>query len=68
MLSWYENHSGDDIPPDHIWEDPQGLSKHWEKVKERMDEKYGVSSGPKSSVTETAPMEENALARELRGK
>lgn len=39
VLSWFENHTSEDTPPEHIWEDPDGLEEWWKRVRERkMDE------------------------------
>ena len=66
ILSWYENLPKEDVPPEHLWEDSQGLELWWATVEERR-ELDPLGSGKPSARDEQGPeMEQNDLARALR--
>lgn len=58
MLSWWENHTKEEIPPEHIWEDNEALKEWWDRIRE----KRGLPAGDE----ESEEMVENELAREFR--
>lgn len=62
VLAWFENHGKEDTPPEHIWEDPEGLEEWWEMVKERKEAQFSGRSAP-SGDTSAEEMEDNELAR-----
>lgn len=35
VLNWHENLSSEDIPPEHLWEDAEGLEMWWKTVEDR---------------------------------
>jgi hypothetical protein len=55
ILSWFENSSEEDCPPEYIWEDDEGLDQWWKEVKARR----GDGSYTDSDVDD---MESNELA------
>lgn len=61
LLAWFENHPKEDIPPEHIWEDADGLDEWWERVKDRRER--GVSAPSSSSDDDGDELAENELAR-----
>lgn len=63
ILAWFENHVKEDLPPEHIWEDPEGLEEWWELVKDRKERH--MSGGPSSGGSDesSSEMESNELAR-----
>ena len=39
ILNWYENLPKDEVPPEHLWEDPEGLELWWKDVEaQRQDD------------------------------
>lgn len=50
----------EDRPPEELWLDEERISQHFEDVKARRNEKYGVESVP------DADMMQNELTRGLR--
>ena len=32
IIGWYENNTSADIPPEHIWDDGEGLEQWWQRV------------------------------------
>lgn len=35
VLSWFEHRAEDEVPPEHIWEDSEGLDQWWKEVDAR---------------------------------
>lgn len=33
ILSWFENYSGDDLPPENWWDDAEAIEEHFERIK-----------------------------------
>ena len=68
ILNWYENLSKEDIPPEHLWEDAQGLEQWWDDVKARQEDGVSTKRGRSSSKDEddSDEMVENDLARYLK--
>ena len=46
ILNWYENLPKKELPPKHLWADPDGLELWWKKVEERRSE--GLPTRPES--------------------
>jgi hypothetical protein len=70
VLSWYENVTKDEVPPEYLWEDPTGLEQWWASVQEKRDSAFGGGSGGTSAAgkDDSPPeMAENDLARTLKG-
>jgi hypothetical protein len=43
ILSWYENCTKEEVPPEYLWEDSEGLDMWWAQVKERRNSGLGFS-------------------------
>lgn len=64
----------DEVPPEHIWEDGEGLEQWWEHVKNRRkdgsdtkDQRYSSSSDDDEDEDDLDPrMAENDYARSLK--
>lgn len=66
MLSWYESYAEEEVPPENIWEDTEGLDLWWERV---ADKRKDPDSARSSDDNEDDPkMISNDLARELRDR
>lgn len=65
ILAWFENMQKADIPPEHIWEDPEGLEEWWKKVEERTERKFsgGGGGGQADDDGEGDELSDNELAR-----
>ncbi len=37
ILSWFENCTKEEIPPEYMWEDSDGLEQWWAAVKEKRE-------------------------------
>lgn len=64
ILGWYENSTEQDIPPEHIWDDAEGLDLWWKKVRARQEAEY--SSGADDTIPDEEDMMGNALARSFK--
>lgn len=40
VLSWFENYSSEEVPPEFMWEDDDGVEKWFKTVKENKDNDY----------------------------
>lgn len=38
VLTWYENLPKDEVPPEHLWEDGEGLEQWWASVEAKRDD------------------------------
>lgn len=66
VLSWFENNVKDDVPPEHLWEDTEGLEEWWDRVKERTEARMsGRQSAPGADPADEE-LSDNELARMLR--
>lgn len=45
IISWFENCTKEEVPPEHLWEDSEGLEQWWATVKEKRDGDLPSSSG-----------------------
>ena len=65
-MNWYENVVKDEVPPEYLWEDPQGLEMWWASVQE----KRGIPDARPSGGGDERPseMESNELTRAFRGE
>jgi hypothetical protein len=59
ILSWFENLPKDEVPPERLWADSQGLDEWWEDVAA----KRGDLSSTGSGGDEPSEMVGNDLAR-----
>jgi len=65
ILNWMENLPKKEVPPRHIWADPEGLELWWKKLDElRAD---GLPTSSASEDTDGAGTE-NDLARAFKGR
>lgn len=65
ILSWYENLQEDERPPEHLWEDAEGLEQWWKYVEQKRSDGMETDRGvPDPAHTDQAPtMTENEYAR-----
>jgi folate-binding Fe-S cluster repair protein YgfZ len=35
VLSWFEHRAEDEVPPEHLWDDGEGLDQWWKEVDAR---------------------------------
>lgn len=63
ILNWYENLPKHEVPPEHIWEDAEGLDLWWKTVEAKRED--GTSSAA-SSDDETPELVDNDMGREFR--
>lgn len=71
ILNWHENLPEDEVPPEHIWEDTEGLEQWWADVKAKREDGAPINRGrgPSSSDGDDDPgreMVENDYARYLK--
>jgi hypothetical protein len=71
ILSWHENLSKDEIPPERLWEDSEGLEQWWARVEEKresgmpVNNQRSTSDGANASP-QGAEVVDNDLARALK--
>ena len=67
ILNWYENLPKEDVPPEYLWEDAQGLEQWWESVEARREDGMPTQRGRGSSESDSDSdvMVENDYARFL---
>ena len=71
VLTWYENLQKDEVPPEHLWEDTEGLEQWWQRVEDkRSDGRPETASSNRSADADDEHqdpgMAENDLARFLK--
>jgi len=64
ILTWYENLPDDEVPPEYLWEDPEGLERWRQAVRDRKE--YAASAGRDSADIGDEELTSNDLAREFR--
>lgn len=72
-MSWHEHLSKDEIPPEYLWEDAQGLEAWWLTVEDRRkdglpapDRDTSGDEAADDSSTGGSGMAHNDLARRLK--
>lgn len=60
ILGWFENRASDEIPAENLWEDPKGLERWWERIKDRKDYSKGRTDFKDEDLAE------NELARQFK--
>lgn len=70
ILSWFENLTKDEIPPEYLWEDSKGLELWWADVTEKRERRFGGGGSSNDGDDDDPPSEmaENDLARALRDR
>ena len=71
ILAWHENLQKEDVPPEHLWEDAEGLEQWWKDVEARREDGVATSRGRGSSddsddADQGREMVENDYARFLK--
>lgn len=73
VLNWYENLQRDEVPPEYLWEDVEGLEQWWKDIEARREDGAPTKRG--SQITRNADdpsgdggteMVENDLARSFK--
>jgi hypothetical protein len=64
ILNWFENLPKNEVPPKHVWADPDGLELWWKKIEERRSE--GLPARPESDDDDGEVGTDNDLTRALR--
>lgn len=59
----------EDVPDENLWEDPEALKEHWDKVREKQERKFkNPNGGGREQVPQAGEeMESNEYASALRG-
>lgn len=58
ILTWYENLPKDEVPPEHLWEDAEGLEQWWADVENKRDDGSPTRRGRGGSDDDDDPTEE----------
>lgn len=69
ILSWFENLSKDERPPEYLWDDTEGLNEWWERVEAKRNDGTPTSRGHQDHDPTDAggqEMVENDQARYLK--
>lgn len=71
VLNWHENLPKDEVPPEHLWEDVEGLELWWKDVEAKREDgiptRRGRGSSNDSDDDDPGPeMVENDYARSLK--
>lgn len=64
VINWHENLPKEDVPPEHLWADAEGLEKWWARVDARRDD--GYTGGADDDDSGPDEMQQNDLARYLK--
>lgn len=64
ILNWYENLPKNEVPPEHLWEDAEGLDLWWKAVEAKRAD--GTSSGVVADDSDDSEMTDNDMGREFR--
>jgi hypothetical protein len=65
ILNWHENLPPEEIPPQYLWEDPEGQEQWRQQLQTRKE--YAASTGRSLSDVGDEELVSNDLAREFRG-
>lgn len=70
ILSWHENLMKDEVPPEYLWEDVEGLEQWWRSVEEKRRDGLPTSGGYDEDDDEpsSAGMAQNELARYVKAE
>lgn len=73
ILTWHENLQKNEVPPEHIWEDPEGLEQWWKHVEAMREDGLETKRGRGSSDDDSdgdpgREMVENDYARFLKDR
>lgn len=63
ILSWFENFTGDEIPPENLWDDGVAVEEHFKMVRARQKEQ---SQGTTDGGLDDEEMMGNDLARSFK--
>lgn len=66
IMSWFENYTSEEIPPEHIWDDPEGCDLWFAKVSEKREAEYAGDSVPDNFEPDDDALGDNELARAFR--
>ena len=67
ILSWHENLSPEEVPPEYLWEDSEGLEQWWASIEEKRKSGEPISrSADTGNGDQGSDMTENDLARALK--
>lgn len=67
VLTWHENLQKEDVPPEYLWEDSEGLEMWWKTVEDRQEDGRSTTRGRADDSDEEAPgLQENDYARYLK--
>lgn len=68
ILNWFENLPDDERPPEHIWEDAEGLELWWETVKAKREDGMPTNRGldDHAQDDQSPHLTENEYARFLK--
>lgn len=75
VLNWHENLQKEEIPPEHLWEDSEGLEMWWATVEERRKngedgpvnpDRISVPDAADGDADHEGGMAENQLAAALK--
>lgn len=45
IVGWFENRPKDEIPPEHIWEDTEGLEEWWTRLEHNKEIAGSMGAG-----------------------
>lgn len=63
VINWYENLPKEEVPPEHLWADAEGLELWWKRVERNRED--GTTG--KDYDDDDPGMAENDIARSLKG-
>lgn len=50
--AWFENYTSEELPPEHLWLDPESLNTWFTQVKMARDAKYNTGGGASTELVE----------------
>lgn len=67
ILSWYENYTEEEVPPENLWDDSEAMEEHFKAVRARRED--GLKSGPsdEDSDNDSGMGQTDVLGNELSG-
>jgi hypothetical protein len=67
ILAWHENYPSEEVPPEYLWEDPEGLDMWFKKIMAQRELEMSGEGVPSNFEANDEPLGDNELARALRG-
>jgi len=67
ILSWHEHLIKEEIPPEHLWDDSQGLDMWWEYIRDKREDNIPIPRSGDDEDERDGRVAENDIAKAFKG-